>query len=310
MRMWEMPDLALHTMFASPGAIAVLLFVTLGALRPRFRVLCIVVVGVLLIYSLGHVTPFVDVLRAIYKPAALFRRPYAALEVALPFIFYLIAAYGVAEPVMSRNVRFLLVAVTGCAFVGALLTYPPAWPMDVLLAASTFALVALPWNEKLFVGVLALQWGVLLGYPTLQSVFFPQPRNPAAEHFRGFRSLNAFLPPIGARASQAFRVIGIGVPAELGMYSGVYQFYSIRPSRGTRIPRQLVVRTGIADTDGPTIGQLFVDHPGLIGSAGLRAMAVRYYFMHPDVYRVLGPIVLRAHPELRAASGGYWEVIE
>ncbi|HEV3085639.1 MAG TPA: hypothetical protein VGX96_00345 [Candidatus Elarobacter sp.] len=311
MRMRDTECFPLHTMFAVPGAITLLLIVVLSSVRTRFRLFCIAVLAVLLLYSLGSVTPFAELLRTVYKPAALFRRPYAALEVALPFIFYLIAAYGTAEYEVKRGVRVVVLALTCVAVLGALLLYPQTWPLDLVLAASTLALIAVPWNNKLFAGVLALQWIVLVGYPTVKSVFYPQPRDTATEHFRPFRQLNAFLPPVGARADQAFRVIGIGVPVQLGMYAGVYQFYSVAPSRGTRVPRELALRTGVTDTDVPTIGALFAAHPELVGSPGLRAMAVRYYFVHPNLYGTFAPAALRAHPELRAVpSEGYWKIIE
>jgi hypothetical protein len=311
MRLEDAAFWPLHTMFAVPGALLALTLAALGSLRPRFRLLCAAVLGVLLLYALGHVTPFADLFRAVYVPAALFRRPYAALEVALPFAFYLIAAYGLEGAPAGRAVRLTVIGLTLCGLAGALFAYPQAWALDLVLAATTIVLVARPWGRRLLVGVLAVQWAILIGYPTLESVFYPQPRNPALEHFRSFRSLNAYLPPAGVRAAQAFRVVGIGVPSELGMYAGVYEYYSVGPSRGTRIPRRLAVRTGIAESDTPAIGPFFLAHPSLVGSAGMRAMAVRYYFVNPRYYDELAAVALRVHPELRAVpSDGYWRIIE
>jgi hypothetical protein len=311
MRLEDTSFVPLHTMFVIPGVVLLSMFGTLRTMPRRAVIVYGCLLGVLFLYALGDVTPFVDLFRAIYRPAALFRRPYTSLLIALPVMFTMIVSYGVRRTLDPRALKIGAMVVVGLAMIAAIAVYPPGWIIDVVVAGGTAAVILVPTSAWVFIVVLAAQWTLLIGFPASQSIFYPQPRNTAFEHFRPYASLNAFLPPARASAAQAFRVVSIGLPADAGMYASVFRYYTVGPSLGTRVPRRLIQRTGILQPGVAEIGPFFLANPQVAASPGMRGMSVRYYFINANMFPALVDLLIRTHPGLRRVPlDSYWTVLE
>jgi hypothetical protein len=268
-------------------------------------------IAIAFVYSFGQLTPFCDLLRTLYPPAAFFRRPYAILYVLFAVLFSMIAQQWsrIFEEFPARWSRLLTagLVIGGLAFIRFDQTH---WKATVLVTGLAVAAI---WNARrwhVVAGALILQWGILCYRPFLKSEWHDVPVS-ARGPLDDFSQLSPFLPGHTPDSRKLFRVVSVGLPATFGAYSSVIEYYNAAPDYSTIFPRELIRKTGIDRPHAAEIGSSFLKHPELVGSRGMEELSVRYYIFAPDLLESLRPKLHLGRGTLREVPAqSYWKVVE
>ena len=307
------------SMLALPGALFVLLAASLARETARARWILGIALGALFLYALGNVTPFEKIFRTIYYPASLFRRPYGALDIALPvtFAFIVRGYFSVTGPLIAR---YWFAGIASAAFVASLILQPQEILVSVLAFALTLAAIWCYQSRAIVAGVLLAQWVFAIYIPIRTSEFYPGAWPPVQlTYFNDYKSVVQYMAPITPDSDHLFRVAGIGVPADFGAKSGVYRYPMLYPGHGTLMPAGVaaVVHApeiandveGTRNLTAETIVGTVTANPDLmVGSESVRQMSVRYYIIGPMAANVF-PTLLHDHPEFKVLNGGFWSVL-
>lgn len=302
-------------MAASIIAIPSLLLLLSGRAVARLplaqRVLYWLFIALAFVYSFAQLTPFCDLFRKLYPPAAFFRRPYAILYVLLAVLFFVIAQQWTRlfKPVPVRWAALLTAVLVagGLAFLGFDRTH---WKATIIVSGLAVAAV---WNARrwqVVAAALVLQWAVVCYRPFLNSQWHDVPITPYGPT-DDYAHLSHFLPGHTHDSRQLFRVVSVGLPATFGAYSSVVEYYNAAPDYSTIFPRELIRKTGIENPHAAEIGGVFLQHPELVGSRSMEELSVRYYFFSPPLYETLRPRLHLGAGTLREVPvQSYWKVVE
>ncbi len=300
------------SIIAIPTIVLLLAGVAIWRLPRKLGVFYVLIVGALLLYAFGQFTPFGDIFRKLYPPAALFRRPYAALYVVLPILFSLIV-WQLSQKPLRLSTRFAAGAtlVLGLATAFTAVNYPAQWvEISVVSACTAFVL----WRSDKTVLValgLVVQWAILCYAPVANSHWFPQPPNtPDVGRIEFYADLTPYLAMRSHRSEPIFRVVSIGLQASFGAYAGVFEYYNLAPDYSTRFPRSLI-ESGIEKPHAADLVPYTLAHPGFIGSDKMKELGVRYYIFAPEIYAKLKPVIMSQSSSLvEINSVSYWKIVQ
>lgn len=308
------------SMFVLPGSLMVILVASLGALTKRARWILGITLAALYVYALGNITPFEGIFRGIYYPASLFRRPYCALDIALPLTFAIVVRGYFAVAASQLAARSWILAGTAIAFVAALIVQPNYALLTLFAFVLTVTAILSFRSRAIVTAVLVAQWCVAVFIPFRTSEFYPGAwPPPQLQYFNGYTSVAKYMSPITTDSRRLFRVAGFGTPGDLNSDSGVYQYYMLYPGHSTLLPQSLATLLKAPEIQNDLVGtrnltaESIVDtvaaRPNdMVGSSAVRQMATRYYITGPNAASIL-PTIRRSHPEFKTFPGGYWTVL-
>ena len=250
----------------------------------------------------------------------MFRRPYGALDIALPLTFAIILRGYFAAPPRPLVARYWILVGATAVFIAALVLQPANIPLNVLAYLLTVASILLFQSRAVVASVLLIQWFAAVFMPIRLSEYYPGTWPPTQmEYFHGYTSIAKYLSPITTDSQRLFRVAAIGLPVGFGFKSGVYQYYMLYQAMERSWP--LGVATVLHAPEVPNdregtrnltaeaiVGTVAANTSAMVGSSSVRQMAVRYYFLGPNASSVL-PKILHDHPEFKTLPGGYWTVL-
>ena len=164
-----------QSLFAIPGALGLMLLAGFTRMSVRERWLFGSLLGVLFVTALGDVTPLEAIVRHLYPPAAMFRRSYEDLNVAIPVTFMLVVRYFVAQAKLEITRREWIATAIAALFLFTLRIEPSQWPANLTLAASSIAfLYVFRWPAAVAT-LLVAQWVVVVFLPVSSSIFCAAP---------------------------------------------------------------------------------------------------------------------------------------
>ena len=260
------------------------------------------------VYALGEATPFVRIVQFVYPIARMSTRPDAVLYALIPVV----AAAAVCGIVSIRTISARWAgAVIGAYCLFAVLDLglraDPTWRIvaAVLLVIPLIFARDIRWWS---LGLVA-QWLVLACIPFWHSSWAPQPLAYAGGPFTPYTNILQYLPRPNTDSLSLYRVANVALPAEFGGLSGVLPFYSVGADYGALFPHVLLEKLQIPSIHDAYIAAEVVANPLIVGSPGMRDLAVRYYFLNPEVFRQVGARLQESPGLVNVPSAGPWIVI-
>jgi hypothetical protein len=299
-----------QSMFAIPGALGLMLLAGFTRMSLRERWLFGSLLGALLVTALGSVTPLEQIVRHAYPPAALFRRSYEDLNVAIPVLFMLVVRFFVAQEWHEFPWRTHLTVALATLLAAAVYIEPEQWPVNLAVVAIGLAFLYLYRFPAAVAALLVAQWALVVYIPVSSSIFAPHPRAAVEDEINvtTYDGLGPFLADRGTESAALYRVVGVGVIPTFGNYAGVRRFYNlVSHVPESRTPRELYVLTGVTEAG---VEESLRANPSIVASPALRSVGARYYFLNAgdaDIERA----ARHNHPELRSIpTSGRWRALE
>ncbi len=287
-----------QSLFAIPGVIGLMLLAAFTRMSLRERWLFGSLLGVLFVTALGNVTPLEQIVRHAYPPAALFRRSYEDLNVAIPVLFMLVVRFFVAQEWQGFPWRTHVTVALATLLAVAVYVEPEQWPVNFAIVAASLAFLYLYRFPAAAAALLVGQWALVVFIPVSGSIFAPHPRAAVENEINvtTYEGLEPYLSGRGSESAALYRVVGIGLIPTFGNYAGVRRFYNlVSHVPESRTPRELYVLTGLSEAG---VAESLRADPSIVASASLRSVAVRYYFLNAEDADI-EQAARRNHPELR-----------